>query len=280
MRRIKRKIGLICLLATLTMSSCDFSETCSYVGKVEVLLDWDALWKHLPPTEKLTAVLYDEQGKMMEQVVERGTALTGVSSGELRLLVYNPATGIELKEVGGAYPELQQATFYYEEELAVEACPMVCVGTGELKVPTDETVYPLVEPRPVVKQLTLRVTVLQKSGAEVPVSAQAALGGVCTGYSISDKAPVGAPATVLFSLTKEKDGVLMHRFNVLGISPKGEHLLNLLMPLESGEIRVTDFDLNKVFSNFTKDILHCEITVDATVSPARAFVGNVEQEKY
>lgn len=280
MRRKTLKTLSACLLSLLAMSGCSFSEECSYVGDVEVLLDWDALWKHLPPTSELTAVFYGSQGVAAEQEIKRGSPLSAIPSGEACLLVYNPAEGIELKETGGPYPELRQATYYNGTDLAVRECPMICVGTGELTVPVGETLYQLINPLPVVRQLTFTVTVLQRSGAEAPVSAEASLGGVYTGYSIVDRSPIGSSARVFFPLTRGKDGKLSRSLYVLGLNPDGGQLLNLSVPSAAGEIKVENLDLNKSFKSFTADRLLCEIKVDATVSPARVSVSNLEQDNF
>lgn len=273
---------MTCLLVALAVTGCDFSEECSYTGNAEILADWDTLWEYIDETNALTAVFYKGDGTSVSYPVERGVACQRVSSGGTRLLVYNAAEGVEVKETADGYPELQQATFYNGDVLAVGECPMVCAGTAELTVPVDGTVYQLVNLAPVVKRLNFKVNVSNAQSLGGVASVIASFGGVATGYSMNERIPTGASATVFFPLEQSgvQSEVFSHELNVFGVSADGTGQLAVEVKYKNGSSKVYNLNLKATLNKFTKDVFLCEVELRASETATNASVTKWTQESW
>ena len=90
---IKIKSYTAFLFILLTMSSCQFSEDCYYVGNVQLIMDWESMWGNLLKPDSLTALFYRNGNLNTKNVLLGDTIYENIPSGETEMIIYNQAEG-------------------------------------------------------------------------------------------------------------------------------------------------------------------------------------------
>lgn len=270
-----KKILILIVTVTFTLTSCKFSEECNYTGSVELALDWESLWGNLQKPDSLTVLFYRDGKTPVRKGLcgqSTDTLYNNIPSGGTNMLIFNKPDGVQshtLSELSNA--ELRLPTYFKGNIRAVEECPMICEVNNDIIVPIEGVTQHSISPLPIVKQLTFVVNVIREGVTGEPVTCNASLSGIPSGYSLSRCEATRTKATVFFPLSKKANSdTFNHSFFVLGVNPDRSDMvsiskkLSISVALDDGEVKSVDVDLTDQFNAFTSNIFKCEVNVTIT----------------
>lgn len=283
-----KKLLILIVTVTFTLTSCKFSEECNYTGSVELSLDWESLWGNLQKPDSLTVLFYrDGKTPIRKDLYGQSTdtIYNNIPSGSTNMLIFNKPDGVQshtLSELSNA--ELRLPTYFEGNIRAVQECPMICEVNNDIIVPIEGVTQHSISPLPIVKQLTFVVNVIREGVTGEPATCNASLSGISSGYSLSRCEATRTKATVFFPLSKKADSdTFNHSFFVLGVNPDRSDMesiskkLSISVALDDGEVKSADFDLTDQFNEFTSNIFKCEVNVTITALSTDISIVGWEQ---